>query len=101
MKSTVEESPTAFCEREVLKERVGWLERVVVSNGQFMGWSKLENEGILQFDGTAWGGTYSAAKALLLIRRMAMLKARLWRTSWLERRSMSYWFVRVSWSISG
>ncbi len=90
MKSTVEESPTAFWEREVLKERVGWLERAVVSNGQFMGWSELENGGILQFEGNAWGGTYSAAKALLLIRRMAMLKARLWRTSWLERRSMSY-----------
>jgi hypothetical protein len=101
MKSTVEESPTAFWEREVLKERVGWLESVVVSNGQFTGWSELENEGILQFEGTSWGGTYSAAKALLLIRRMAMLKARLWRTSWLERRSMSYWFVRVSWSTSG
>lgn len=99
MKSTVEESPTAFWEREVLKERVGWLESVVVSNFSLRG--ELENEGILQFEGSAWDGTYSAAKALLLIRRMAMLKARLWRTSWLERRSMSYWFARVSLSISG
>lgn len=42
MKSTVEESPTAFWEREVLKERVGWLNKeVVVSYGQFVGeWVK-------------------------------------------------------------
>jgi hypothetical protein len=38
MKSTVEESPTAFWEREVLKARVGWLDKdVVVSGGSFVG----------------------------------------------------------------
>lgn len=73
-KSTVEESLTVLFAREVLKWRC-------LSDVELL---LLFEELLLPPLLNAW----------LSILRIAMLKARDWRTSWFERRSTSWWELR-------